>query len=596
MGTPDKYRETFVATTVNQLQMLMDRGEFTNAANILINLENKKIRGTLLKILITRNRNSHFQNVKVLISELFSAGHFDKDVLLLIGRALIDLGIRDLAVDVLKHAEKAFPEDPEVLNYFGVAQKVAGYFWDARKTFNRCLEIRPSYPEALNNLASVCKDMLEGENALALLEKAATLDPRNRAIQSNLISLSNYSASRNPIDTLNLAASFQSQLGDPAIIRCSYAMKPADGDLRLGFVSGDFKAHPVGYFLRDILKSLTENNVEIFLYSSTSFTDELTRELRNYTRCYFDISLTSDIDAAKLISSHKLDTLIDLSGYTAGERLGLFRHRPAPTQGTWLGYCGTLAIPEIEFIIADDYVIPPNHEKQYSEHVLRIPGCYLSMDPASLPGPNEIPSSILRPTVFGAFNNSNKLNDELLNTWAEILCRTPESTLLLKNPALSSVKFRQQMATEFMKRGISPERLRLTGHFSRVEHHQSFSKVDIMLDTFPYNGVTSTFEALRNVVPIITLTGDRFISRNGLSILMNAGIPNLVTASSSEYVERAIQLARDVRQRANVKEQIFAAQKASCIFDTKKFSERFKNTIVKYIESGSSKMRVKHED
>ncbi len=228
----------------------------------------------------------------------------------------------------------------------------------------------------------------------------------------------------------------------------------------------------------------------------------------------------SDDDAAHYVRGLALDIAVDLSGWTAGHRLGVFRRRIAPVQMTWIGYSGTTGLAEMDYIVCDGTVLPPD-----------------ALAPRPAPKPGR--------TVFGSFNNLAKLTDEVIETWCAILRRVDGSLLVLRARPLSDDEMKREVGKRFVERGLAPQRLLLEGNETRKGMLAAYRKIDIALDPFPYGGTTTTFEALAMGVPLVTLAGGRWTARVGASFLNTVGLGELIASSPADYVDRAVALAAD---------------------------------------------------
>lgn len=322
---------------------------------------------------------------------------------------------------------------------------------------------------------------------------------------------------------------------------CRPGSRPRSGPIRIGYVSGDLCRHPAGWFLSPVVANHDRDNFEVYCYSTGAHQDSLTAEFRGRT-VWRDAFLMNDDQLVDRIQQDGIDVLVDLSGFTAGNRLPVFARHPAPVQVAWIGYPGTTGLETMDYRLTDALADPPGDSEQFhTEKLYHLePGflCY-GADPES-PEP-AVPSG---PLTFGCFNHIAKLNDRVVERWARLLARIPESRLYLRTAALSCEATRDVIRERFSAAGAGPERLLLEGFDpGHSAHLAAYRNVDVALDPFPYNGTTTTYDALWMGVPVVALAGDRHAARMGASILHQAGHSEWLAATPEEYIEIAARLA-----------------------------------------------------
>ena len=319
-----------------------------------------------------------------------------------------------------------------------------------------------------------------------------------------------------------------------------------DRRLKIGYVSPDFRWHSNNYFFAPLLFSHHSENVETYCFSDNQYDDEATKDLIRSADNWRSILGMTDSEAGNLIRKDKIDILVDLTGHMANNRLTMFSLKPSPIQVTWLGYPNTTGLAAMDYRLADDITDPEGDtDKHHSEKIFRIPDGFLCFRPP------EVTPKIVNPPckenkyiTFGSFNNIAKLSRVTIDNWAKVLHATPNSRLFLKALALSSQTAKESIYHSFEKLGISRDRIDLAPRVTSTEEHLSlYRKIDIALDTFPYNGTTTTFEALWMGVPVISLMGQRHASRVGSSILLRLNLNEFVAANPSEFIHLAWSLA-----------------------------------------------------
>jgi protein O-GlcNAc transferase len=346
--------------------------------------------------------------------------------------------------------------------------------------------------------------------------------------------------------------------------------------LRIGLVGGDFRRHPVGFFLNDVLKHVAKKQIEIFIYSNSSVEDDITGDFRANSVRFVNITRLRDDIVAKLIHDDRVHILIDVAGHTCGNRLPIFSYRPAPIQVTWLGYCGTTGIEEVDYILADARTLPKQEEKFYGEKPWRLGKTYwcFSRPEINLPVA-ALPALRNGYVTFGSFNSFKKLNRNVLHTWGRILRRDPRSKLLLKAGQFNEPQIEKKLFSIFADQGIGPERLIVEGWTNREHYFEMYNKVDLALDPFPYPGGTTTFEGLWMGVPFITMKGDRFYAHNGETIAHNAGLSEWIAENQDDYVDKAVGFAARIEQLSMLRTFLREKILQSPLFDCESFATNF---------------------
>ena len=345
--------------------------------------------------------------------------------------------------------------------------------------------------------------------------------------------------------------------------------------LRVGYVSPDFRRHSVSYFLEPLLAAHDRAGFEIFCYAEVIQPDEVTARLQRHADHWLITAGMPDDALAARIRADGIDILIDLAGHTAGNRLPLFARRPAPIQATWLGYPNTTGLPAIDYRLADAISDPPGWgDALASETLLRLPGGFLCFGPPVHAPPPGVPPCLAAGAVtFGSFNNPAKISLPTIESWSAILKRLPDARLLLKSRQLVDAMTWVLLRTRFAERGIPANRVDMLGfQADTVSHLEVYHRVDIALDPFPYNGATTTCEALWMGVPVVTLAGDRHAARVGASLLSRVGLDGLIAASRDEYVERAVDLAGDRERLAALRSTLRPDMAASSLCDATAFA------------------------
>jgi predicted O-linked N-acetylglucosamine transferase (SPINDLY family) len=346
--------------------------------------------------------------------------------------------------------------------------------------------------------------------------------------------------------------------------------------LRVGYLSPDFREHSVASFIEPVLKHHDRSQFEVCCYSYLPTPDETTRRIKAAVDVWRDIDKLSDEETARLIREDRIDILIDLSGHTGNNRLGVFAAKPAPVQMTWLGYPNTTGLSAIDYRITDGVADPAGEDAHYSEKLLRLDGCFLCYQPdPNTPEVVPLPASANGHVTFGSFNNFSKINPGVLQLWAEVLKQVPGSRLLLKCPALTDATVQARVSAALQALGIGAERVDLLGHTrTRQEHLVLYAGVDIALDTFPYNGTTTTCEALWMGVPVLSLVGKHHAGRVGATLLNAVGLEDWLASNPEAFVSLAQARAADVSGLARLRGALRGQIAASSLCDAAGFVRR----------------------
>lgn len=343
--------------------------------------------------------------------------------------------------------------------------------------------------------------------------------------------------------------------------------------IRLGFISSEIlKKHSITYFLETIFKNYNKDKFEIYLFLDNEIEDENTNEFKILVDKFINVSNLEDIEVFNLIRRNNIDIMFDITGVTLSNRVSLFKNRLAPKQISWLGYCNTSGLENMDYLISDKNLIYEEEKKDYSEKILYLPhiwNCHSGLN--SIRSPSDPPYLKEKNITFGSFNNFNKINDKVISVWSQILLKVKNSKLILK----SSLKIEKSfLKKEFEKYGVIDSVVFLEKRKLK-SHYNLYKKIDIALDTFPYNGVTTTFEALAMGVPVITMKGYNFNSRCGESIIKNLGIEDLIANNEDDYILKSQKMANDKDKLLELRKNIFNISHETPLFDTKQFSKDF---------------------
>lgn len=488
-----------------------------------------------------------------------------------LGSVLLDQGQVNEAIESLYRALDLEPNYADAYNNLGIAFETLTKPTEAITSYQRALALRPQWAEAHNNLANALKDKGLVREAIASYQKAMELAPHDAIIHSNFLYILNFSRDYDATAIFKAhqqfdrysQASFQTYPNEPHLSR----------RLKIGYVSADFRRHPVAYFFEPILTHHDHQKFEIICYYNKVQTDDLTLRLQGDADHWVPCASLSDEVLAQRIRQDQIDILVDLSGHIAEHRLLVFAKKPAPIQVTYLGYPNTTGLTSIDYHITDSYIDPEGvAETLNSEIPLRMPASYYCYLPPFSPPVNELPALKNGYITFGSFNSCPKLNSETLALWNDLLRALPNSRLVIMTPSFHDIPTRQSFEQQLVQLGIDRSRLTLGYAPSAEEVMKSYYQIDIALDTFPFNGATTTCEALWMGVPVVTLVGKTHVSRVGLSLLSSVGLTEFLTRTPQEYMNKCVSLTQDISALQSLRTTLRTRMQNSPLMDALSFT------------------------
>jgi protein O-GlcNAc transferase len=507
------------------------------------------------------------------------------------GHLMIKAGASKEGFDFLESAAKANPSWAAVRGMLGSLYLHADRLGDAEKALNDALAIEPHMFETTLALASVLAAQGRADEAITLARQIAPNAPSD----PNLLQMMAFAI--NSAEHAKPAEVFQThvKLGQLYIQNASEAVRfgfPATDDparsIRVAFVTHDFNNHSVSFFLESILKHLPRSDIHVLVYMTSTMTDEATKELAKLPHEYVHVPSITSVDLAKRVHQDNIDILIDLNGWTAGNRLHAFALRPSPVQMTYLGYPNTTGINTIDYRLVDSTTDPISSQAFATEQLIRIDPCFLCYcsvlhRPSVFKPDDKVPVRISdpdKPVTFGSFNNVTKITNTALRAWAKILQQVPGSRLVVKGRGLKQEEGRLAFKARAVEAGIAEDRLEILGQTSSISEHLAvYQSIDIALDTFPYNGTTTTCESLIMSTPVVALLGDRHVSRVSASILKGVALDNLVASSIDEYVHIAQSLGNDRARLSVLHEELRQRVDRSPLMDSKVFCDKFASIL-----------------
>lgn len=500
---------------------------------------------------------------------------------------LTEQGLFEEAWPHLEHALRLRPGDPDIHFQRGNFQQAVGELANARQCYEAALELRPDYAEVHSSLGNVHEREGSMEAAIACAERALFFDSEYLPAHSNLLWALSFQLDEEAGRYLREARKFGqkvlAQAKPYSAWRCREGAAGSRKELRIGLVSGDFREHPVGLFLEAVLAQLNAQKLVLLAYSMNPQDDALTARIKDYFAAWTPITGMSDEQAAAKIHADEVDVLIDLAGHGARNRLPVFAWKPAPVQVNWLGHLASTGVPGMDYVLADPVSTPEAVWGQFTEEVWHLPQTLFCFTP-----PVEQPKLAVTPlpalrngyVTFGSFQRLNKLSNATLELWGRVLGALPQARLYLRSERMNSAEARAGLLERLRQAGIVAGRVTLGGHVPIWEEHLAvYGEVDVMLDTYPHPGVTTTCEALWMGVPTVTLARGATLGRIGASLLNCAGLPDWVAWSQDEFVSLTVKHALDLETLARLRARLRQQVAQTPLFDAGRFGPQFEEAL-----------------
>ncbi|MGD0138848.1 MAG: tetratricopeptide repeat protein [Tepidisphaeraceae bacterium] len=452
-----------------------------------------------------------------------------------LSQILAEIGNPSAAIDACNHALALNPGYVEAHNHLGSVLREQKRIDESLACFRRALAANPRYAEAHHNLALALADSGRIDLAVESEAIASELAPDVTACASGRIYMLHFHPQFDRAALHREMRQYNQRFAQPLApeIRPHANHRDPDRRLRIGYVSPDFYFQAECFFLLPLLQSHDRRNFEIHCYCSVLHPDYVTRRFKEHADVWHEVAAQADDRLAERIRGDQIDVLIDLTMHMRNNRLLVFARKPAPVQATWLAYPGGTGVPAIDYRLTDALLDPPDSDPHYAERSIRLPGCWCCYHPLSNAAIEPHPRDFVR---FASLNNPAKLNDSTLSLWSGVLRTVPGSRLLL---LAISEDHRGRIRRLFADAGIGEDRLEFTGFLPRPRYLKLYNTIDACLDPLPYNGITTTLDALWMGVPVVSLIGQTAPGRAGLSILTTAGMPELVARSPEEFIQIA---------------------------------------------------------
>lgn len=490
---------------------------------------------------------------------------------------LLDQGRPAEAVPLLQTARAQAPRQAEIAFALGNALRTQGRLEDALENYDTALALNPAYGAAHTNRGNLLSEQGRANEAASAYQNALHADPDNARYGSNLLCALHYLDGITPQALLKAHLAWHERFVGETSPPQPVPPPLEDGNrpLRVGLVSADFGCHPVGWFALPLLRGARTAGLTITLYSDRKAEDEITALLQQAADTVHHCAGQDDETVARWIRNDGINILIDMSGHTGGNRMGLFAHRAAPVQATWAAYVGTTGLAAMDYLIADHQQIPPDQDASYRETILRLPVGYVpyapppyAPDPSALPPPEK-------GLLLGSFNNPAKLSESCLALWAGALDALPTARLLIKFRHLDDPPTAQRLRMRFAAAGGDTTRLIIEGGCPHQDLLANYGRLHIALDTTPYSGGLTTLEALWMGVPVITLPGSTFASRHSLTHLHHLGLTELCATDADDFVARVKALGSDSDRLQHYRQSLRATLQSAPLCDGEAFANHF---------------------
>lgn len=513
------------------------------------------------------------------------AAHYNLGVCLREAKNIVE------AISCCRQAIALDPKSSAAYHNLSVCLRDTGDFDEAIACSRQAIALNPKSTDTYINLGNILQIRGEINQAVACFQQALSIAPHNPDLYSIFLLSSLYLSHPTHEEIFADACNYGRLMA--AIFKQEQieSKKTSFHQLvRVGLVSADLRAHPVGIFLEQVLLNLDPNRIQLYAYANQKTNDEVSARLQTYFHAWHNVATLSDQELTQQIIDEKIDILVDLSGHTKGNRLSVFARKPASIQVSWLGYANTTGLDTMDYILADSITVPEDEEQFYTEKVWRLPETYLCFTPPDLDiEVGNLPAMETGAFTFGCCNNPTKINHSVIDCWSAILKALPEATFFFKYAAFKDHTTRKRIEDGFRSHGVNPARLIFEDWSPRDEYLASYRKIDFALDPFPFPGGTTTCEALWMGVPTLTLAVKRgIVGHNGELIMKSVGLDDWVADSVEDYIAKAVALAQNKEKLANLRATLRQRLLASPLCDAPRFA--------RHLETAFREMQLKgHE-
>lgn len=489
------------------------------------------------------------------------------------GQTYLDMRQPDKAVECFNRVLTIDPHSPEALMNLGHLAQLSKDILGAAHHYEQALACEPRSHRVTGNLATIYRILGRHAESRTLSLRAIALNPSSPELRSAYLFGLDFDPALTPKEIFDAHREFETFM--PSTPAPPTALRRPARKIRVGYVSSDFRTHACAHFLVPLLRAHDADKVEIFCYSNDALEDSITDAFKAVAPHWRPIHELDDNGAAHVIVKDDIDVLVDCSGHTDGNRLGVFAKRPARKAVTWLGYGNTTGLKAVDYRFTDDLLDPVAEGNAFAtEKLVRLPHGFMTYDPLGpTPDPAPPPMTMTGRVTFGSFNGLGKINGEMIGTWCRVLKAVRNSRLLLKDLHFDHMDHRAMVQSMLTAQGIDPDRCEFVGPTrDRADHLATMNRVDICLDTHPYGGNTTTCDLALMGVPVITLYGNRYTARQSASILHTLGLGHLIARDADAFVRAAVTLAEDVSQLIELRKSLRSTMAATAIGNPRIFA------------------------
>jgi len=522
---------------------------------------------------ITFIENKDYQKAESLLIKSYNL--VDDRISIIINLILINVLQKKYkeAIKYINIAYKKFGKNIDIINRHAHLRFQQKKFYKSLLIGLYGLKIDKNNDELNFNLSVLYKNFGNYEKSIFYLKNCKKLNKKKYL--TNLIFLNDFILDRNEEEYIKIIKEygnyFEKELNNFNIT--------SPNKSKISIISGELKNHAVAHQIKDVIKHLS-NNYEINIFNHTDINDDITKEIKNYASSWTD---SHNMNNSELISNIKRISskyIFSLSGFNKNNKTEIFKNRICPIQINWCGHLTTSGMENMDFILGDPYCTPIEMQRYYTENILNMPEIWTVLSkPQEVWHKDCLPCETNNFVTFGCFNKFAKINMRLLNTWSEILLENNNSKLHLISTEFNDEIFKKKITNFFTLKGIDEEKLKFTGNINRTKLLNTYNDIDIVLDTYPYTGGTTTLEAVYMERPVLTIYGKSFLTRCGLSINKNIKMDNWVCEDIIEYKNKAIQYSKDIDFLVKEKNRIKNNKLSSPLYDSKRFSNNLSNIL-----------------
>jgi predicted O-linked N-acetylglucosamine transferase (SPINDLY family) len=485
-----------------------------------------------------------------------------------LGNALADQGKFDEAAAAYSRAIELNPRYADAYSNLGIVLGKQGKLTDAAAAYSKAIELNPDLVEAHNNLGVILMNQADVEASIACYDRAIALQPDRPGLLSNRIYTLYFHPDYKPAAIADELRRWNEKHAKPLgkFIQPHRNDPTPDRRLKIGYLSPDFREHPVGWFLLPLLEAHDHEAFQIVCYADVRVPDSLTQRFRDHADLWRTIAGLSDEQVDQQIRDDQIDILVDTTMHMAQNRLPVFARKPAPVQATWLAYPGSTGMDTMDYRITDSQLDPAGlNDAFYVEKSTRLPDCWCCYRPhADAPQVNPLPAVSAGHITFGCLNNFCKVTTETIKCWCRLMQEVPGSRLTLHAP--------QGGHRQLTEEGIDPDRMTFVGRLPVREYLRLYQTIDIGLDPFPYSGGTTSCDALWMGVPVVTMSGKTAASRGTLTLLHTLGCNELVAESQGQYVQIASELTGEPARLSQLRAALRPRMASSPLTDAPRFA------------------------